>query len=147
MREKSPALKNHHGSSTTLTMNSDPLADMLTRLRNAALAPLPSAQVPFSNLKLAVAEKLRQVGYLKSVNVKGRKVKKSLELELTYVGKTPKLRGVERISKPSRRVYQQAKEIKLSAPGLALYSTPKGLLTGQEAKKASVGGEVLFKIW
>lgn len=128
-------------------MNSDPLADMLTRLRNAALASLPSAQASLSDFKLAVAEKLREAGYLKAVNVKGRKVKKNLELELAYVGKKPKLRGVERISKPSCRIYHQVKEIKLAPGGFVLYSTPQGLMTDREAKKASAGGEALFRVW
>ncbi len=126
---------------------SDPLADMLTRLRNAAQASLLLVQVPFSNLKLAAAEKLCQVGFLKTVNIKGRKVKKSLELELTYLGKKAKLMGVERISKPSRRVYHAAKEVRPRKNIVAIYSTPHGLLTDAEAKKVNTGGEVLFRVW
>lgn len=128
-------------------VTSDPLADMLTRLRNAARAFQPAALIPFSRFKLAVAEKLREAGFLKSLTVKGRKVKKTFEAELTYLGRQPKLGGVERISKSSRRVYHQAKEIRPAAGSLTLYSTPEGLLTDSEAKKRRVGGEALLRIW
>ena len=127
----------------------DPISDMLIRLKNAAMARNTTALVPFSQLKLGIAETLKQAGYIKSITKKGKKIKKYLELELVYADDQPKLTDVKRISKPSRRVYEPAREIRSvrHGYGLALYSTSRGLLTDKAAREAKVGGELLFKIW
>lgn len=128
----------------------DPISDMIVRLKNAGLAGRSSVVFPASALKLAIAEKLRQAGYVKSVNSRGKKVKKSLEVELVSApnGET-KIEDIQRVSKPSRRVYHNHREIRSvrQGHGLAIYSTPKGILTDKEARTAKVGGEILFKIW
>lgn len=130
-------------------MVTDPIADLLTRLKNAARAKHPSVTVPFSKLKLAVAETLARAGYVKGVNKKGKKVKKYLEFELVYTDQEPKLTEVRRVSKSSRRVYHGVKDIKSIRQGfgVAVYSTPKGVLTDKEARTAKVGGEILATIW
>ena len=127
----------------------DPLADMLTKIRNASRAGLPVTSFGFSNLKLSVSEALKKAGYLKSVTKKGKKVKKTIEVELVYADKLPKFESLERVSKPSRRVYVPAKEIHFirQGHGAAFYSTSSGIMTDREACLAKVGGEYLFKIW
>ncbi|MBI2100234.1 MAG: 30S ribosomal protein S8 [Candidatus Vogelbacteria bacterium] len=127
----------------------DPISDMLIRLKNVAMARKPLALVPFSQLKLGIAEVLKTAGYLKSVTKKGKKIKKYLELELSYADNCPKLTDVKRVSKPSRRIYEPAKQIRSvrHGYGLALYSTSRGLLTDKAAREQKVGGELLFKIW
>lgn len=130
-------------------MVTDPIADLLIRLKNAARAKHPSVTMPFSKLKLAVAETLARAGYIKGVNKKGKKVKKYLEFELVYTDKQPKLTEARRMSKPSRRLYHRVKDIKSVRQGfgVAVYSTPKGILTDKEARTAQVGGEILATIW
>ena len=104
--------------------------------------------MPFSALKYAVAQKLVQRGFLKSVDQKG-KVKKTLEIELMYSQSgTPKIHDVKRISKPGRRLYTGSQDVQSikHGHGLLIVSTPKGILSGDEAKKQNVGGETLFSI-
>lgn len=131
-------------------MYSDPISDMIIRIKNAALSKRERVSIPASELKLAIAEKLKQAGYLKSVEKHGKKVHKSIEAELVYGpdGRS-KISDVKRVSKPSARVYHRAHQIRSvrQGHGLAVYSTPQGLLTDKEAREAKVGGEVLFKIW
>jgi len=105
--------------------------------------------VPYSEFKFQVAEKLREKGYIKSVSKRGKKIKKSIYIEIQYIDKKPKIKEVSRISKPSRRVYKKTFEIYpiKYGKGALLLSTPKGVLTGEEARKNKVGGEALFKIW
>jgi small subunit ribosomal protein S8 len=106
--------------------------------------------VPFSNLKLAIAEKLKEAGYVESIDKKGKKIKKTLEVGLKYddAGKH-RIQGVKRISKPGRRMYRAAHEIVpvRYGKGALILSTPKGILTDREARKEHVGGEALFEIW
>lgn len=130
-------------------MNTDPIADMIIRLKNAGLAKRERAVFPASELKWAIAEKLKQSGYLKTVTKRGKKVKKSIEAELVYANGVPKLSEVKRVSRPSQRIYHRHHQIRpvRQGYGLALYSTPKGILTDKEAREAKVGGEILFKIW
>lgn len=130
-------------------MTTDPIADMLIRLKNGSRAGQPMVAFPFSRLKLAVVETLVRAGYLKSVGKKGKKVKKYLEAELIYHNHEPKLTEVIKVSKPSRRIYHRVKDIRSVRQGfgLAVYSTPKGILTDREAKAAKVGGEILCKLW
>jgi small subunit ribosomal protein S8 len=105
--------------------------------------------MPFSNLKEAIAKVLFAEGFIASYAKKGKKVQKTLELGIAYEGKKPRVSDVARMSKPSRRFYLKAEEIKQvrNGFGLMVISTPKGVMTGDEAKKGQVGGEALFKIW
>lgn len=127
----------------------DPIADMLINIKNAAIAGKPFALVPYSKLKLSIASLLVKEGYLRGVSKRGKKAKKFIELEISYSDKKPKIQGVARISKPSKRVYYGMGELKpvKNGYGLLVLSTPKGILAGKDAKKEHVGGEALFKIW
>lgn len=127
----------------------DPIADMLISIKNAAHARKLHALVPYSKLKLAVANILVSEGYLTAITKRGKKSKKFIELEIAYADKKPKITDVSRISGPSKRVYYGVSDMRpvKNGYGLLVLSTPKGILTGREAKKEHVGGEALFKIW
>lgn len=128
----------------------DPIADMLVNIKNAATAGKPFALVSYSKLKLSIANILVQEGYLKSVAKRGKKAKKFIELEIMYhQDKTPRLSGATRISRPSKRVYYGTTDVRpvRNGYGLLVLSTPKGILTGKDARKEHVGGEALFKVW
>lgn len=134
---------------------SDPIADMLTRIRNALMVGHPTVAMPGSKLKAAVAKVLKEEGYIASYEVADgiRAGQKTLRLRLKYVGERRQRRsvitGLERISHPGRRVYSGKDEIPwvLSGLGIAILSTPKGVMTGQRARQLGVGGEVICKIW
>lgn len=131
-------------------MVTDPISDMLTSLRNAASVKKEEVLVPHSNIKMQIAEILKREGYLKDVSMKSRKNRKYVACSISYdsTGR-PKFEEIRRMSKPSRRVYQGVRDIKLvrQGRGFALFSTPKGLMTDKEAREAKVGGEVLFTLW
>jgi small subunit ribosomal protein S8 len=105
--------------------------------------------MPYSKLKEAIAVVLFKQGYIASYEKKGKKVQKTLEIGIAYDGKKARIVDVARMSKPSRRFYMKTDEIKKikNGYGLLVLSTPKGIMTGDEARKAQVGGEALFKIW
>jgi len=134
---------------------SDPIADMLTRIRNAVIAGHTTVAMPSSNLKVAIAKILKEEGYISSLEVvdgdaPGHVV---LRIRLKYVGerreRKPVITGLERVSRPGRRVYTGRREIPwvLSGMGIAILSTPKGVMTGQRARQLGVGGEILCKVW
>jgi small subunit ribosomal protein S8 len=128
----------------------DPIADMLTIIRNGYAARKETVVVPYSKLKLNIAKLLQKEKYIKAVEKFGRKTKKILELQLLYKeGKTPAISGIRKISKPSRRVYFSLKDIKpvRQGKGIMILTTPKGVLTGEEARKEKVGGEVIAELW
>lgn len=127
----------------------DPIADMLISIKNAGNAGKSTAVVPFSKMKETIATVLFQNGFIASYAKKGKKVAKTLELGIAFDGRTPRVANVARVSKPSKRVYIKAAEVKpvKNGYGLLVVSTPKGVMTGEEARKAQVGGEALFKIW
>jgi small subunit ribosomal protein S8 len=127
----------------------DPIADMITRIKNAGAVGKRFAVVPYSKMKLAVAEVLVKEKFLTAVANKGRKDKKILELEISFKNNSPKINGAKRISKFSRRVYLKSKDIKpvKNFSGLLILTTPKGIMTDKEAKKEKIGGEALFEIW
>lgn len=131
-------------------MVSDPVADLINRLKNAGAVKHVVVSLPYSNFKMAIAEKLKEAGYVKAVEKKGKKVRKTLEVMLKYKesGK-PFIEGVKRISKPGRRLYKAAHEITRVryGHGALVLSTPKGIKTDKEARKEKVGGEALFQIW
>jgi small subunit ribosomal protein S8 len=133
-----------------MSIVTDPIGDMIIRIKNAGAVHKESVSVPLSLLKVAVAEKLKEHGYVSHVEKRGRKVKKTLDITLAYSdGGTPKIHGMHRVSKPGRRVYTAAHNIipVKYGHGTSIISTSKGVLTGEEARKAHVGGEVLFNIW
>lgn len=127
----------------------DPIADFITQIKNAGNAGKSSVILPFSTMKMAIADVLVKEGFLKSAEKKGKKIAKFIEMELVYEGNKPFVQGVQRISKFSRRAYQGAKDMKpvRQGYGLLIVSTPKGIMTGKDAKKENVGGELLFSIW
>ncbi len=131
-------------------MVNDPIGDLIIRLTNAGAVRKASVAVPFSMLKMAVAEKLKEAGYVAHVEKKGKKVKKTLEIGLKYdTAGVHRIAGVKRVSKPGRRVYKGVLDINpvRYGHGLLILSTPKGILTDKEAKTAKVGGEAMFEIW
>jgi small subunit ribosomal protein S8 len=130
-------------------MVTDPISDLIVRIKNAGDAGRASISVPYSALKERVAHTLIKGGYIVSVETKGKKIDKTLEIVISYVGSQPRISGFDRISKPSRRVYQKSKDIRMFKSGFGNYiiSTPQGVLLDTDAKKLKVGGEVLFKVW
>lgn len=128
----------------------DPISNMLNTLKNAALTGKPSVVVPYSNFKNEIAKVLEKEGFLKRANQLGKKNKKYLECFIAYnKDGEAKLTGLRRVSKQSRRVYAGGKELPSvkNGRGLAIVSTPKGLLTDKEARAAKVGGEILVEVW
>jgi small subunit ribosomal protein S8 len=132
---------------------SDPIADMLTRIRNASQARHPSCEMPHSKIKVAIAEVLRDEGYIDSFEERGEGVHKVLRVHLRYApggrGRDPVLMGITRVSKPGLRVYARASKIPRVFGGLgtAILSTPKGVMSGTQARRLNVGGEVLAHVW
>jgi len=133
----------------------DPIADMLTRIRNALIVGHSSVAMPASKIKVAIAKILKEEGYISSYEVVDGAIpaQKVLRVRLKYVGerreRTAVITGLERVSRPGRRVYTSRQEIPwvLSGMGIAILSTPKGVMTGQRARQLGVGGEVLCKVW
>lgn len=126
----------------------DKIGDLIIRLKNANAVGKESVSLYTSKLKFATAEALARAGYVKSVTKS--KNGKMLEIVLSYKSdKTPKIVNVQRISKPSRRIYQKSSELKSfkAGYGAAILSTPAGILSNKEAFKQKVGGEIMFKIW
>jgi small subunit ribosomal protein S8 len=127
----------------------DPISQIIINIKNANVARKATTTLPYSKLKESVLAVLKREGFIKDFAKKGKKVIKTLEIELIYVDGKPRIEGVEQISKQSRRTYTKAKELKsvLNGYGALILTTPNGIMTDKEAKKAKVGGEVLFKIW
>jgi small subunit ribosomal protein S8 len=131
-------------------MLTDPIADMLNRIRNAITAKQEMVPVPASKTKIAIAEVLRQEGFIKDYEVVSEGPKRSIRLQLAYGGrKEPAISGLRRVSKPGLRVYVQKREIPrvYGGLGIAILSTPMGVMTGQEAWRHRVGGEILCYVW
>jgi small subunit ribosomal protein S8 len=131
-------------------MMTDPIADLLTRIRNALVAGHESVQVPASKTKIAIARVLRKEGFIKDFEVVRDGVKRTIRIDLAYSGrKEPTISGLRRVSKPGLRVYVQKREIPrvYSGLGIAILTTPQGVMTGQEAWRRQVGGEVLCYVW
>jgi len=127
----------------------DPIADMLNRIKNAQAVQKETVEIPFSRMKYAVAKVLERKGFIKSVEFRGKKTKKIIEIELRYKDDTPLVLGVKRVSKPGQRKYVPAKEIRRvrGGYGIVILSTSKGIMAGEEARKEGVGGELLAEIW
>ena len=128
----------------------DPIADMLTRIRNGLIARHDSVTMPASNMKKAIAKILLDEGYIKSVDYIDDGLQGQIKIALKYVqGKESVIKGLKRISKPGLRVYARSSEIPkvLGGLGIAIVSTSKGVMTDKEARNAGIGGEVLAYIW
>jgi small subunit ribosomal protein S8 len=133
----------------------DPIADMLTRVRNAVLAGQGQVAMPSSKIKAEIAKILKDEGFVESFEVVDdeKTTFKVLRLKIKYVGerreRRPVLSGIERVSTPGRRIYSKKTDIPwvLSGLGVAILSTPKGVMTGARARQLGVGGEILCKVW
>lgn len=129
---------------------SDPIADMLTRIRNAGKAKFNSVDIPGSKLKIELAKVLRSAGFIRNYKFIKDDKQGVLRVYLKYgPGQSNAILGLERVSKPSRRVYVKSKDIKtvLNGMGIAILSTSKGIMTDKRARKENVGGEILCNVW
>jgi small subunit ribosomal protein S8 len=128
---------------------SDPVADMLTRIRNAAKAQKPTVEIPSSNLKVELAKKFEMYGFVKKFVVLEDSKQGIIKMLLNYKEGKSVIQGVERVSKPGRRVYSSSEEIPRALNGLGFFlvSTSKGILSDHECRRQNVGGEILCKVW
>jgi len=133
----------------------DPIADMLTRVRNGVMAGHSQVAMPSSKIKVEIAKILKEEGFIENFEVANDEQTgfKVLRVKIKYVGerreRRPVISGLERVSKPGRRIYTKKQDIPwvLSGIGIAILSTPKGVMTGQRARKMGLGGELLCKVW
>ena len=131
-------------------MTSDPIADMLTRVRNAIQARHPKVDVPASKLKTEIARILKEEGFITNYKVAEEGAKKTIKIYLKYAGNnTPVISAIERVSRPGCRVYVGQTKIPrvLGGMGINILTTPRGVMTGRQARKEGVGGELLCQIW
>jgi len=133
----------------------DPIADMLTRIRNGVMSGHSQVAMPSSKIKVEIAKILKEEGFIENFEVaEGERAGfKVLRVKIKYVGerreRRPVISGLERVSKPGRRIYTKRQDIPwvLSGIGVAILSTPKGVMTGQRARQLGVGGEIICKVW
>jgi small subunit ribosomal protein S8 len=134
-------------------MMSDPIADMLTRVRNALMAGTATVDIPSSKLKVEIARILKEEGYIEDYVVGEQKPYPLITITLKYHGsrrnRQPVITNIQRISKPGRRVYRGRTDLPrvMSGIGIAIVTTPKGVMTAQQARRERVGGEVLCYVW
>ncbi len=134
-------------------MISDPIADMLTRIRNGLMAGMSSVEVPASKLKVEIARILKDEGYIEDYSVGEEKPFSLITVNLKYHGsrreRKPVITHIQRVSKPGRRVYRSRADLPrvMSGIGIAIVTTPKGVMTAQQARREHVGGEVLCYVW
>ena len=134
-------------------MISDPVGDMLTRIRNALMAGKASVEVPNSKLKVEIARILKDEGFIEDYAVGEEVPASTIQITLKYYGsrreRKPVITHIERISKPGRRIYSQRRDLPrvMSGIGIAIVTTPKGVMTAQQARRQGVGGEVLCYVW
>jgi small subunit ribosomal protein S8 len=134
-------------------MISDPIADMLTRIRNALLAGMNSVQIPASKLKVEIVRILKEEGYIEDYSLGDEKPYPFITIQLKYYGsrrnRRPVITNIQRVSKPGRRVYRGRDDLPrvLAGVGIAIVTTPKGVMTAQQARRERVGGEVLCYVW
>lgn len=126
----------------------DPIADMLTRIRNALAAKHEVVEIPYSRLKYEIAKILSELGYLGDIEKRGKR-HRMIAAELKYDAGAPALEGLRRVSRPGQRIYVRKDRISSvkQGRGVAILTTPQGVMTSREAKKRGIGGEVLFEVW
>ncbi|MEW6033764.1 MAG: 30S ribosomal protein S8 [Chloroflexota bacterium] len=127
----------------------DPIADMLTRIRNAVMARHDFVLIPLSQAKLAIAKTLKSEGFISDYEVLKGRPQRMIKVHLRYVDKQPVIGGLQRVSKPGLRVYLRRKEIPrvYGGLGIAIVSTSKGVMTGKECWHRNIGGELLCYVW
>ena len=131
-------------------MNTDPIADMLTRIRNALMARHDFTDMPASKIKISLAETLKKEGFVRDYEVRQDEVRRTIRVHLAYTDKRePTITGIQRISKPGLRVFVQKRDAPrvYGGLGIAIISTSQGLLTGGEARKRGLGGDVICHVW
>lgn len=130
-------------------MHTDPIADMITRIRNAAQAMKESVDIPASKLKIEIADILQKEGYIKAYRVIDDGKQGTLRVNLKYFNSRHVISGIQRVSRPGRRVYKGSGEISRvrDGMGISIVSTSSGLMTDLKARTSNVGGEVLLKVW
>jgi len=134
-------------------MTSDPIADMLTRIRNALMIGKPTCEIPASKIKVEIARILKEEGYIEDYSVGDEQPFSLITITLKYYGarreRKPVISNIQRISKPGRRVYSGRADLPrvMSGIGIAIVTTPKGVMTAQQARREKVGGEVLCYVW
>ena len=131
-------------------MNTDPIADMLTRIRNGLMAGHDFTDMPASKIKISLAETLKKEGFVRGYEVRQDEVRRTMRVHLAYTDKRePTITGIQRISKPGLRVFVQKRDAPrvYGGLGIAIISTSQGLLTGGEARKRGLGGEVICHVW
>ena len=128
---------------------SDPIGDMFSRIRNGQLRNLDTIIIPASKFRLKILEILKNEGYINKISLDENKDKKNLKVELKYYGGLPVIREIKRVSKPGRRVYSRANRIPKiqNGLGLAIISTPKGVMSDSDARKNNIGGEIICRIF
>ena len=127
----------------------DTISNMIIKIKNAGSAGHDSVSIPYSKLKASIAEVLKKEHFIKDLDTKSEKGRKVLALNLFIDNRVPKIKGVKRISKPSKRIYKKFSEIRLvkNGYGALILSTSQGVMSGREARRAKLGGEALFQIW
>ncbi len=130
-------------------MHTDPIADMLTRIRNAQAVKILEVVIPFSRIKLLISQTLKNNGYVDNIKEYFEKDRKFIKLTLKYINEKPRITEVKRISKPGSRVYVKSKNLHNYLNGFGVYvvSTSKGVMTDKEARKNNLGGEIICSIW
>lgn len=145
--DRREARENEEAEALSMT---DPIADMLTRIRNAITAKHDYVNIPASKMKVSIASVLREEGFIRDYELAEDGSKKILRVHLNYTGKKdPVLNGLQRVSKPGLRVYVQKREIPrvYGGLGIAILSTPQGVMTGQDAWRRRIGGEIICYVW
>lgn len=130
-------------------MTTDPIADIIIRIKNAHMARHASVEVPYSKIKKSIADILVQEGYVSDAVIKTGTPFNSIVLTLKYIGRLPAINDVKRLSKPGRRLYAPAKQLPkaLGGYGITILSTSRGVMTDKKARKQNIGGELLCQIW
>ena len=130
-------------------MMTDPISDMLTRIRNANRASLPQVVIPHSKLKESLAKILKHEGYVADVAVEGKTARKNITITLKYTGRKPVIVGLKRVSRPGLRRYSGATDVPrvLGGMGIAILSTSEGIMTATQARKKNIGGEIICNVW
>lgn len=130
-------------------VHSDPIADMLSRIRNAIMVNKNQVEVPFSKMKQRVAEQLKKANFVDDVRVEGEGVSKKMIISINKDGTNARISVIEKVSKPGRRAYAKVEDIPTvkNGRGVVIVSTSKGIMTGFDAKKQNIGGELICKVY